>query len=164
MQISYNDHKFLKCDLGEPSIDNLLWSTSQKRFEYVSKTSWKCFNKKILTWWYVLKTSWRRLEDFSKTFLQDVLKTFWRRLENALARRLEDALKTSWRRLEDVFKTLLQVKTNNSNEKNDYCNLKDIDSSSSNLANYDASYKKLVTPVKIFCPCWETFLGKIWTE
>ena len=33
------------------------------------------------------------------------------------------------------------VKTNNSNEKNDYCNRKDIERSSNNLANYDASYK-----------------------
>ena len=41
----------------------------------------------------------------------------------------------------------VKVKTNNSNEKNnnkkknDYCNHKDIESSSNNLANYDASYK-----------------------
>ena len=102
------------------------------------------------------------------------------------------------------------VKTNNSNEENDYFNCRDIESSSNTLANCDASYKndieninsknsefcsdngitnkadinkvmdenpckiirkvknlsqeKLVTPVKIFRPCWETFLGKIWTE
>ena len=50
-----------------------------------------------LTWLYVLKTSWRRLED--------VLKTFWRRLEKVLARGLEDVLKTSWRRFENVLRT-----------------------------------------------------------
>ena len=38
----------------------------------------------------------------------------------------------------------VNVKTNNSNEKKkkkDYCNNKDIESSSNNLANYNASYK-----------------------
>ena len=81
---------------------------SQKRFEYISKTSWKRVNKSSLTWWYVLKTSWRRREDVLKTFwrrLQDVLKTSWRRFENVLRtswRCLEDVLKTSW---QDVLKT-----------------------------------------------------------
>ena len=60
-----------------------------------------------MSWWSledVFKTSWRHLEDFLKTLLQDVL-----------ARGLEDILKKSWklfktslRRLEDVWKTLLQ--------------------------------------------------------
>ena len=63
---------------------------------------------------YVLKMSWRRLEEVFKTSwrrLEDVLKTFWRRLEDVLARRLEGVLKMSrkrfckksWRRLEDVL-------------------------------------------------------------
>ena len=33
------------------------------------------------------------------------------------------------------------VNVNNSNEKSDYCNRKDIESSSNNLTNYDASNK-----------------------
>ena len=65
-------------------------------------------NKNSLTWWYVLKTSWRCLEDV----FQDVLKTFWRRLEDVLKTFLQDVLKASWqdvlktfwKRLEDVFK------------------------------------------------------------
>ena len=89
-----------------------------KRFENVSKTSWKHVNKNRLSQWYVLnrslrhlcKTSWRSFEDvlkrLSKTSsrcLQDVLK-------NVFARRLEDvwprAIYWSWsRRLEDVLKT-----------------------------------------------------------
>ena len=67
----------------------------------------------ILTWWYVLKTSF-----------QDVLKTFWRRLQDDLPRRLEDVfkatcqdvlnmssrrlVKASWTCLQDVLKTFLQ--------------------------------------------------------
>ena len=51
-------------------------------------------NKNSLTWWYVLKTSWRCLEDVFARRLEDVLKTSWRRLG-----------KTSWKRLEDVLKT-----------------------------------------------------------
>ena len=70
----------------------MLCKTSQKRFEYVSKTSWKGINKNSLTWWYVLKTSWRHL-----------CKTSWRCLKDVFARRLEDVLNTSWKRLEDVF-------------------------------------------------------------
>ena len=48
---------------------------------------------------YVLKMSWRRVEEVFKTSwrrLEDVLKTFWRRLEDVLARRLEDVF---WRRM-----------------------------------------------------------------
>ena len=48
------------------------------------------------------------LEDFLKTFLQDVLKMSWKRLEDVLARRLEDVLETSWKRLEDLLKTYSQ--------------------------------------------------------
>ena len=109
-----------------PSVDNRLWSTPQKRFEYVSKTSWERVNKNSLTLLYVLKKSWWRL--------QNLLKTSWRCLEDIFARCLEDVLKTysqdeyigldqdvlktssedvrlrrtywSWsRRLEDVLKT-----------------------------------------------------------
>ena len=100
-------------------IHNRLWSQSQKRFEYVSKTAWELVNKSSLIWWYVLKTSLRHPQDVLKTFLQDILKTFWRRLEDAFktflqdlwprqiywswSRRLEDVLKTSSRCLEDIF-------------------------------------------------------------
>ena len=62
-------------------------------------------NKNSLTWWYVLKTSWRCLED--------VLKTSWRYLEDVFARRLEDVLKTSWRRM---TKTNILVLTKTSSE------------------------------------------------
>ena len=53
-------------------------------------------NKNSLTWWDVLKMSWRCLEDV----FQDALKMFWRRLQNVL--------KTSWRCLEDVFARRLE--------------------------------------------------------
>ena len=79
-----------------PSVDNRLWSTPQKRFEYVSKTSWERVNKNSLTLLYVLKKSWWRL--------QNLLKTSWRCLEDIFARCLEDVLKTSWKRLEDILK------------------------------------------------------------
>ena len=76
--------------------------------------SWICVTYNTLTWYYVLKTSWRflevvfkmswrRLEDVLKTILQDVLKTSWKRLQDILARHLEEVLKASWRRLEDVW-------------------------------------------------------------
>ena len=80
-----------------PSVDNRLWSTPQKHFEYVSKTSWERVNKNSLTLLYVLKKSWWRL--------QNLLKTSWRCLEDIFARCLEDVLKTSWKRLENILKT-----------------------------------------------------------
>ena len=61
-------------------------------------------NKNSLTWWYVLKMSWRR---FSRR-LEDIFKTSSKRLEDLFARRLEDVLKTSWRRLENLLKTSWQ--------------------------------------------------------
>ena len=55
-------------------------------------------NKNSLTWWCVLKTSWRSLCKTSwrclEDVFQDVLKTSW-----------QDVSKMSWRRLEDVLKT-----------------------------------------------------------
>ena len=71
---------------------------SQKRFEYVSKISSERVNENSLTWWYIIKTSWRR-------FLQDVLKTSWWGFEGVLARHLaslwhlENVLKMPWRRM-----------------------------------------------------------------
>ena len=93
-------------------IHNRLWSQSQKRFEYFSKTAWELVNKNSLIWWYVLKTSLRHPQDVLKTFLQDILKTFWRRLEDAFKTFLQDLwprqIYWSWsRRLEDVLKTSL---------------------------------------------------------
>ena len=92
---------------------------SQKRVEYVSKTSWGRVNNNSLTWWYFLKASWRsnedifgrRFEDVFKTFWQDTLKMSWRRLENAFKTSWKRMTKvnilvlnkTSWKRLEDVF-------------------------------------------------------------
>ena len=63
--------------------------------------SQKCVNKNSLTWWYVLKTSWRHLS-----------KTFWRCLEHVLkksSKRFEDVSKMSWRRFEDDLKTSWRV-------------------------------------------------------
>ena len=83
-----------------------------KTFEICVDTSWRCVNKNSLTWWYILKTSWRCLKDtFPRTLedglktssrhLEDVLKTFWRRLEDIWPRRIY----SSWsRHLEDVLK------------------------------------------------------------
>ena len=111
---------------ANPSVDNRLCTTPQKRCEYVLKTYWRLVYKNSITWWYVLKafwrhlckTSWRRLQNVSKASWRclEVLKTSWKCLENVFARRLEEVLKkfwrrlgkTSWRRLEDVLKTFLQ--------------------------------------------------------
>ena len=64
------------------------------------------------------QTSWRRLEDVLKRFLQDVLKmswrrfckTSWRRFENVLKSSWQDFLKTSWKRLEDALRAFGQDK------------------------------------------------------
>ena len=61
-------------------------------------------NKNSLTWWSVLKTSWRYLCKTSWRRLKDVLKTFFK----TSIRRFEDVLKVSWKRLEDVWKTYSQ--------------------------------------------------------
>ena len=105
---------------ANPSVDNRLCSTPQKRCEYVLKISWKLEQSSIIrsesalktSLQDVLKMSWRRLQNVSKASwrcLEDVLKTSWRCLEDVFARRLEDVLKMSWRRfsrrLEDVLKT-----------------------------------------------------------
>ena len=86
------------------------------RLRKVLNTSQRSVSKNSLTWWYVLKTSWRHLckkcwrclEDVSARHLEDVLKTSWRHLGMASWKRLEDIWprKTYWswpRRLEDVF-------------------------------------------------------------
>ena len=77
--------------------------------QYVLKMSWRFLED-------VLKTFWKRLEDVWK-LLEDVLKTSSKRLKDVFARSLEDVfenvwkkswqdvLKTSWKRLEDVLKT-----------------------------------------------------------
>ena len=107
---------------ANPSVGNRLCSTPQKRCEYVLKTSWKLVNKNSITWWYVLKASWkrsgflrlqdafktssRRLQEVLQKCLQDIFKTSWRRLQNvskASWRCLENVLKASWRCLEEVF-------------------------------------------------------------
>ena len=77
-----------------------------------------------LTWWYVLKTCWRCLEDIFGIRVEDVLKPSWwcvlktcsRCLEDIFGIRVEDVLKTSWRRLgkiswrclEDIFARCFQ--------------------------------------------------------
>ena len=84
------------------SVDNCFYSTSQKHVKYVSKTPGRLANKNSLTWWYVLKTSWRFLKDIFARRLENVLKTSSRRLEDVLKMFLQDVLKMSRRRLEDV--------------------------------------------------------------
>ena len=81
----YTDHKFLRgVAKANLSVDNRIRSTSRKPVEDLLKSN-------SFTWWYILKTSWRCLENI-----------FPRRLE-VLARRFEDVLKTSSRRIEDVW-------------------------------------------------------------
>ena len=127
LETLYPDHKFLRSvPKANLSVGNCLRCTLQKRIEYVSKMSWRRVNKNSLTWWYILRTSWRYLEDALTRRFEDVLKTYWRRIEDlwlrriysSWSRRLEDVLwrrvtkgnifvliKSSWRRLEDVFWT-----------------------------------------------------------
>ena len=82
---------------GEENLRNVL-NAFQRRVTKNSLTWW-CILK--TSWKYLSKTSWRRLEDVLETFfktsskcLEDVLKMFWRRI-----------CKSSWRRLENVLKT-----------------------------------------------------------
>ena len=85
LEIFFPDHKFLKgLSQANLSVNNHLRRTSQKRAEYVSMTFWRRVNKNSLIRWYVLKTSWRCLEDIFARRLEDILKTFWRRLEDVL--------------------------------------------------------------------------------
>ena len=111
LQILYTDHKFLWSVIKwNPSVDNHLCSTPQKRCEYVLKISWK-LEQSSITWLYVLKALWRHLCKTYWRCLEDVFKTPIRRLEAVLKkswRRLEDVLKTSWRWLEDVFPIRLE--------------------------------------------------------
>ena len=103
--------------------------SGKERLRNVLNTSPKRVNKNSLTWWYVLKTSWRCLEDVFQDVLktysqdeyigldQDVLKTSsedvrLRRTYSSWSRRLEDVFwrrrrKTSSRRLQNEF-----IKTN----------------------------------------------------
>ena len=106
LQILYTLHKLLRIvTKANPSVDNRLYSTSQKRSECVSKSVWKRVSKKSWTWWYVLKTSWKDLCKTSSKRLEDVLKTSWRCLEDVLKTSWQDVWKTSWRHLEIVLKT-----------------------------------------------------------
>ena len=61
-----------------------------------------------LTWWYILKTSWRYLCKTSSKRLEDILKMPWRRFCMTSWRRLENVFKASWKYLEDVLKTYRQ--------------------------------------------------------
>ena len=100
---------------ANPSVDNRLCSTPQKRCEYVLKISWKLEQSSIIrsesalktSLQDVLKMSWRRLQNVSKASwrcLEDVLKMSWRRFCKTSRRRFEDVLKMSWRRLENALK------------------------------------------------------------
>ena len=116
LQILYTDHKFFKSvTQANPSVDNRLCTTPQKRCEYVLKTYWKLVYKNSITWWYVLKafwrhlwkTSWRRLQNVSKASWRclEVLKTSWKRFEDVLKMSWRCFCKTSWRSLEVVLTT-----------------------------------------------------------
>ena len=71
---------------------------------YVSKMSWRCVSSNSLTWWCILKTSWRCLEDIFPRHLEDVLKSSSRPLAKTSWRCLQDVLKTSSKRLQDILK------------------------------------------------------------
>ena len=87
------------------SVDNRLRSTSQKLVEYALKASWGDVSKNILIWWYILQTSWKRLDKMSLGCLKDGFKTSSRLLEgisktssqDVNLRLNQDVLKTSWR-------------------------------------------------------------------
>ena len=68
---------------------------SLKRVEYVSKMSWGSVNSNSLTWWYILKTSWRCFEDI---FPRRLGKTSWRCLEDVFGH----VFKTSKRHFENI--------------------------------------------------------------
>ena len=105
-QILYTDHTFLRSvSYANAAIDNRLWSTSQKGFEYIFKTSWKGAMKNSLSSWYVLKTSSTHLYKMS---WRHFCKTSWKCLSKESWKCLEDVLEMSWRRLEDVLKTVLR--------------------------------------------------------
>ena len=73
------------------------------RLENVLKMSWRRVNNNSLKWWYVLKTSWRCLEDIFPRRLEDGLKTSSRRLEDIFrtsSKHLQNVFKTSWRRIQ----------------------------------------------------------------
>ena len=77
-------------------------NASPSKYLLVFKMSWRCFEDvktKNCYSEYVLKTSWRRLEDMSWRRLEDLS---WRRLEYMSWRRPEDM---SWKHLQDVLKT-----------------------------------------------------------
>ena len=80
------------------------------RLRKVLNTSRRHLENVLTRTGYLDETSWNRLEDVLKSFLQDVLRMFWTRLQNILemskrcledvsGRRLENVLKTFWRRL-----------------------------------------------------------------
>ena len=105
-QILYTDHTFLRSvSYANAAIDNRLWSTSQKGFEYIFKRSWKRAIKNSLSSWYVLKTS---STHHYKMSWRHFCKTSWKYLSKESWKCLEDVLEMSWRRLEDVFKTSWQ--------------------------------------------------------
>ena len=60
--------------------------------------SWRRANKNSLTWWYILKTSWRCLENIFTMLLENLLKTTWRSRGKTSSRCLEGILKVSWKR------------------------------------------------------------------
>ena len=93
---------------GKERIRNVLYA-SQRRVNKNSLTWW-CVLK--TSWRYLCKTSWRRLEDVSKTIFEmswrrfdGVLKTSWQNFLKISWSRFEDFFKTSWRCLEDVLRT-----------------------------------------------------------
>ena len=102
--------KLRRCleDVLKMSLRHFCENVLKTSWLYVLKMSWRRLED-------VFKTSWRILEDVLKTFLQDVFKTSWRRLlkmydYNQYIRLDQDILKTSpededGRHLQDAFKT-----------------------------------------------------------
>ena len=86
------------CEFCEIS-QNTFFKGFAVRLRNVLNLSWRRVNKNSLTWWYILKRSWRHL-----------CKTSWRCYE--------DVLNTSSKRFEDIFEDSLEIvlKTNDQDE------------------------------------------------
>ena len=84
-----------------PSVDNRL-----------CKISRRLVNKNSLTWWNILKTSWKYLCKRPWRRLEDILKRSWRRFcktsDDGAKMSWKCLGKTSWRCLEDVFARRLE--------------------------------------------------------
>ena len=135
------------------------------RLRNVLNTSRRLVYKNSLTWWNVLKTSWRHLWKTSWRCLEDIFKTSQRRLENVLKtswRRMARTnilvlIKTSWRRLEDaLWRRMIQanifVLMKTSSRRLPKTKTKDVFKTSSRCLNQDECLLGLVF-LKILLDC-----------